>query len=140
MPLYHDPQPLAQLRARYPDAVATIHDVESVRLGVAPDPSSDPRHVFDWPDGLHMIVSRGRLPCGHVVIHFSASVRPGSPAHLAVERAVVEHGREACLPWVEGRFRLLSGWRGEVRFLGWSEGKGVPHWHVPQPQPDPMRG
>jgi hypothetical protein len=49
------PQPYAQLRARYPEAVQTFM---VVGRDVA---SNSPSHVFDTDDGLRFIISRDKL-------------------------------------------------------------------------------
>lgn len=75
------PDSLAALRDRAGNALLDIHDMESIRLGVASPPSSLPQHVFDTEHGFRLCVSRERVPCGCIVTHLSSSLRVGSPFH-----------------------------------------------------------
>jgi len=52
-----EPQEMKTMMARYHEAVKETNDVELIAAGKAPVPSKDRKHVFDFPDGLRVIVS-----------------------------------------------------------------------------------
>lgn len=61
MPDYHppsfDPAPAYKHALRLERALETVFDAEKVRRDEVPPPSSLPKHIFDWEDGLRVIVS-----------------------------------------------------------------------------------
>ena len=73
------PEALSVLQSRYAAAIANIYDIEAIDAGHQPRPSNQPQHVFDWADGLRLIVSRDRFPDGRTAIHVSGSLLSGSP-------------------------------------------------------------
>lgn len=52
------PQPEKKLRSRFNEAISPTVDIESVNIGVAAPPGSMPRCIFDWKDGLRMLIYR----------------------------------------------------------------------------------
>lgn len=52
------PQPLDKLQQRFPAALVRPIDTEAVCKGEIPPVASFPHHVFDFPDGARLIVSR----------------------------------------------------------------------------------
>jgi hypothetical protein len=114
--------------------VATPCDSESIGLGIGVRPGENRRHVFDCEDGIRLIVSRddtGDAEVG-VALHLSGSIRPDSDAWHDIRRAATGRGaREAAVEFarrVVARWRDVSGDAGPLEFLGFSGGKGVPHW------------
>lgn len=87
--------------------------------------------MFDFEDGLRLIVSRERLPGGAVRLHVSASFRPDSRVAYYVTRQVDRDGPGvAARRWAAGipeRFRQLAGGGAEIRLLGFSV-LGIPHF------------
>lgn len=122
-----DPQPVSTLRERFQDALAEVFDIESIRLGVGVRPSDCRKCVFDFPDGLRLIVSKERMPDGALFRHFSASAHPGTTFYrwLAKQRKL-----NRALKIIKHRYRELSGDEREAEFVGLSENKGVPHWYI----------
>jgi hypothetical protein len=54
------PRPEAELRARFPLALAEVSDRDVALLEPSADPESTPANVFDFAGGLRLIVSRDR--------------------------------------------------------------------------------
>jgi len=135
-PIEYSPEPLTALRARYPRALEFLYDCAAVRDGGAITPGEVAANVFDFDDGLRLIVSRERLPEGVETVHLSASIRPGSRMAAEVERQVArrdpEHVASAHKRWAAGipeRFRQLAGDGFRLLFVGFSD-KAVPHWYA----------
>lgn len=128
------PEPEAALRARYPAALAELYDAEGVRLGSVTPPTRRRPNVFDFEDGLRLIVSRDDHGGeAGVVVHLSAGLGTGT----ALERTLRGAHCPGCVvallcERVEGAWRTLRG-RGRLRFLGLSGGD-VPHWIAPAPR------
>jgi hypothetical protein len=117
---------ISRMRARYPEAVAICYDAEAMARTGEPRIGQLPEHVFDWPDGVRLIVSRERHAGYGIGVHVSASFPPTSQ----FARALAECQR----PWkrfleiAEHRFREISGHDGRAELVGVSDTKGVPHW------------
>lgn len=114
-----NPQPLAELKARFTQALVDSYSVEKILADAALRPGSKPQHVFDCEDGLRLIVSRDRLQ-GKEVIHFSASV----------DRARYR-GRfdKSLMKLMVRRFAELSGFAETPTFVRFSD-EGIPHWII----------
>lgn len=119
----HQPETLIDAQRRYPAAVAEVYDVESIKLGTVDPPSRHRRHVFDFADGLRLIISRERYEDGRLLVHVSASFACGSELHRQFP-GLMEFMRLACR-----RFWDVSGDRRVMRFVGITCGN-VPHWLV----------
>ena len=78
MALPFEPELEEGLQARYKDAVAEVIDIREIKSGVRATPGKERRHVFDFYDGLRLIVSR-ETDGTHKTIHFSASMSPTNP-------------------------------------------------------------
>jgi hypothetical protein len=129
------PESVEVLRARYPEAVAEIVDLEGVRLGSVATPGQSRRHVFDTREGVRLIVSRERTePTGVVVVHLSGSLLDGSPVEETLTAVARTHGPREVAQQLCGRiealFREVSGETRELIFLGFTPDKGIPHWHL----------
>jgi hypothetical protein len=122
----HNPQSLGAMRARFLEAIAESK-LEFAKHG------SRAECVFDFKDGVRLIVSRTPLPLAtdRQVIHVSASARPGSSSWRRLQEA---DGGIWFTKIVACRFADLAegnGMRGTVRlqFVECDE-HGVPHWQV----------
>lgn len=73
-----EPEPTELLRLRYADAVKDVIDINRVAKKLVLPPSKFRKHVFDFDDGLRIIVSRDSDGL-RTFLHFSASVSPDSP-------------------------------------------------------------
>jgi hypothetical protein len=70
------PEEEEALKARFPRALAETVDTEAVRLGTALPPTKRPANVFDYEDGMHLVVSRDQPTRGSAMVHVSASLVP----------------------------------------------------------------
>jgi hypothetical protein len=136
--LPYEPEPLERIQARFPKALEPIYDMRLVAKGWQPCPGALRPHVFDFDDGLRLIVIRERFPrrrgdhvAAAVHLHVSASFEPG----LSLERDFKQRLRRDSahrvvsrwfVPLVERRFAQFSGV--PLVFHGLSPDKGVPHW------------
>lgn len=123
------PEPIASMRARYPAARKTLYVQEDVAAGRQVAPSGLRQHVFDFEDGLRLIISRDRDPTGLVVMHLSASAQDGSHMHGAICRGEV--GMPEFFDRVKLEWQTLSGSTQLPQLIGISD-KYVPHWIVPE--------
>ena len=90
-------------------------------------PGLHPEHVFDFHDGLRLIVSLDRYQHG-THLHVSASVFPRSKLHDRIERGTLTMpGFQAI---VKDRVGHLSGLDVEFAFV--TSEKRVPHFYHPQ--------
>lgn len=117
------------LRLRYPAAVAPLVDRIDVEAGRRVRPGAERRHVFDWPDGVRLIVSREMIDrtTGVVGVHMSASVSSHGEAYERLTRIKGVRAASAFLDLAMARWVELSGGPIEATFIGFSPGL-VPHW------------
>lgn len=123
MPLPNHPEPLTALRARFALALAATIDAEAVEAGLVDRPGQQRQHVFDFLNGLRLIVSRDRHPDGTRYLHVSASAFGLTEAQI--RSGVLEP--PGFLALVRAAYRELSDDRRELPLVGFSE-KGVPHF------------
>lgn len=109
---------VAALRARYSAAISRTFEVVDLASGRGQRPGESRDHVFDFEDGVRLIISRERFPSGEVVVHFSASVDTARVGQVGAE----------FLGAAVGHFREISMYDGPIRLIGISQGAGVPHW------------
>jgi hypothetical protein len=127
-----NPESLASLQARYPAALEPIYDATAIMAG-AIRPGEIAANIFDFSDGLRLIISRDRLPDGQVVLHVSASQAEHS--RMADELrllAGVKPKREVIQTWLldlPRRFRELSGDQRPLEFIGLSD-RLIPHFFI----------
>jgi len=67
-----EPESFDAMKARFALAVAEPVDTNEVREGLRPPPSRDRRHVFDFEDGMRLVVSVDRV-IDKEFLHVSAS-------------------------------------------------------------------
>lgn len=109
------PEPLEQLKSRFPKALEKVWKVTDPM----PDrPGLHREHLFDFESGLRLLVSKDKLPqFQEPEIHVSASWEWNPPK-------TVEEMRQA----VGEAYRSLGG-TGLLYFIGFSEA-AIPHWVV----------
>jgi len=71
-------QDLAALQARLPAALAMDVVIEECIADPSRRPGANPRHVFDFPDGMRLIVSFDTWQGQPPILHVSASYVPDS--------------------------------------------------------------
>lgn len=134
MGLPFKPEPLAAMRARYPEAVKDVMDYESYVLGTIQRPGQSRRHVFDHEDGLRLIFSRDSSDKGLVFLHASASIESGSRLFHEARGISRRSGGSLnhVMDWLDGlarpRIEELSGQAMELWF--WHH--FIPHFWKPE--------
>ena len=95
-----EPETEEALANRYPEAIAEAINVEDIKAGKRETPGKERRHVFDFYDGLRLIISRETN--GEVeFVHFSASMNPVNPFN--------EDGKVDYIKFVVGHIMGLNG-------------------------------
>ncbi len=134
MPLPFDPQPLNVLQQRWPLALERRFDAESVCLGSRMRPDELPSQVFDFQDGLRLIVSVEEHR-GQARLHVSASITPQYPLtdwlFQLAETKTAAHVMEQFRRTAEASFSLISRIDCEELELVQVTEQGVPHWVAP---------
>jgi len=123
------PESLARLRSRYRAALIKVFDC---RRGVPyPQPSQLRGHVFDFEDGMRMVISRERVSETEQWLHMSTSFVPGTKnGNLLKRRALT---KEQFLELALETFAKLSHDHGPLEFIALTGEKGIPHWHRVEP-------
>ena len=85
-----NPQPLEQLKARFHEAISTLYNQIEVKEGNQPLPSKRPENVFDFGDGVRLIISREETPEGNQVIHISGSICK-EDGRLILDEILIQH-------------------------------------------------
>ena len=125
------PEPLDQLRARYPAALVRVVDSSKVATGEEEFPGQIRTHVFDYNEdelGIRFVIYRENDPNLGLVIHFSAS--------WVEESKLVKSARlgGVTIPHLEDIavliFQSISRDYREPALIAISPGAGVPHWVI----------
>lgn len=132
----YDIKTATEHRPRWPAAVAKVWNMNAVYDAAMADPNYNhpgarPENIFDFHDGLRLIVSMEQFDWGEH-LHVSASVRPDSPLYRDVAKGRID--------MVELTHRVIN----RVHFLGGptvhfgflTPGKGVPHYYHPPLPPE----
>ncbi len=131
-PLAFEAQPITALAARYQKALEGVFTQARVQAGERPGLIR--AHVFDFENGLRLIISRDETykgPEGH--LHVSASVedRDDCTAAIAIRHMIahagIAAGKRTLQELAMAAFATIAG-RPMPLFLGWTHDKGVPHW------------
>ena len=129
-------EPLGQLQARFPRALQKVFDQFAIESSGATRPGQLQANVFDFEDGLRLIVSREQRVSGQIVLHVSASFQREcaivtqlkpllEAAKTQADRMAVAEGWAATIP---GRYAELAGDTGEpITLAKWSDGM-IPHF------------
>lgn len=126
MALPLEPEPIEVLRARFGDALRRSYGPQEIERDPEADgPGLHREHVFDFTDGLRLIVSYDHLDQSQPepILHVSASARTGSPARREVGTI------EALLEYVQKAMSSLAQMAVPLAFLG-IEGH-IPRWVGP---------
>jgi hypothetical protein len=139
--LEFEPEAINEAAARFAAAI----DTEPYVAGEEPRPGTQRRHVFDFPDGLRLIVSRDQYPAPlgkrpMVGIHMSASMHDGQPLAKEIAQAITEDRYPGVsAPYVATklidmaavqRFRAMCGYDKKLRPKQVSP-SGVLHYSIP---------
>lgn len=125
-----DPKSVDEHTARWPLAVADVWDYRGELPPDTDRPGLHPDHLFDFRDGLRLLVSTDRYDFGDF-LHVSASCQPDSPIwHRVVRRELTRNGL------LEEVRSIVLGIGGRAVSLGyWSEMRGIPHLFDPDIKP-----
>lgn len=127
----YDPELVQVMRKRLPRAVDRTFDPVVLKADPSKTPGKSRRHVFDFTDGMRLIVSN-ELGIG---LHVSASFIPNTPLERRLKKALRAAGPEAACDRMrregEDAFRRLAGPTTVLESLGFSDEKGVAHWRAP---------
>lgn len=77
MAIPFQPEPVEKLKARYSEALKDTYIQLDVSRGLQSRPGEHRKHVFDFYDGIRLIVSKEKSPLnagGKILIHYSGSV------------------------------------------------------------------
>lgn len=91
-----EPEPASQLRARMPDALYEIYSVLDILAGKAETPGKFRRHVFDFPHGVRMILSKEKyhlLNNGEPFVHASFSISVPNYKKSSLRAVLKDFGR-----------------------------------------------
>lgn len=126
-PLPINPQPLATLKQRFADAVKDVYNVETIAANPGDRPGQKEQHIFDFEDGIRLIVSRDRFK-EKEVLHFSASVFEGYDIEAGLHpRLYLAKFLGECTAHITE----LSGCKtDDVVLVAITKDKGVPHWII----------
>lgn len=129
-----NPETLDQARDRYSAAIREVYDLNDPRSFMDNRPSNKPQNVFDFEDGLRLIVSREKWIDRNIRgTHVSASFSVTST--LWQEVKVMANPIMTFRHIAFDRWRYMAGRhpmeirREEETFLGLSE-HGIPHWFI----------
>lgn len=89
MALDFKPQPVEAMRRRYLAALRHEYDVARVLEGLEPRAGTHRRHVFDFHDGIRLILSRDRMNKLQL-LHASASLQPTWPFYVELEKQIAK--------------------------------------------------
>jgi hypothetical protein len=94
-------------------------------------PSNTEANIFDFAQGVRLVIWRGQADTGTVSIHVLAALCEDSPIYAVLERRGGE-GLHELHEMASGLFALISGFV-PLHFTGVYDvdGHGVPHWVGP---------
>ncbi len=106
------PETLEALQARYHLALEDAFEEELIRLGTQSVPGGDPRNLFDFDDGLRLIVTRDIAMCGCQKLTVSGWATPRGPHYFDPASLTMNEIGRKCMAFagvVAERFHRLSG-------------------------------
>jgi hypothetical protein len=125
-----------QMRARLPAALARIWEVWELMKGPADKivgPGGHAEHVFDWADGIRLIISFDRVVQGSSPrLHVSGSFGEGLAYGLVIETAPESVRLPVFLATIHQRLKALVGAAVDLHLVFLSPA-GVPHLLGPTP-------
>lgn len=115
-----EPQPTSDLKGRFANALLRSWSVAKVSDNQNERPGNKPENNFDFYEGIRLIISRDHHE-GKEYIHVSGSI---DPTYFKGARNDIQ----GCLDLMLKLFRQISGYTGEMKYMGLTSGKWVPHW------------
>lgn len=123
-----EPGTLDQHRDRFDALLERPIDIRKCKRGKVKCPGQLREHVFDWPEGLRVIISLEQFPDGIQNLHFSASA--GRNSEFAQQIALLNPRLHAKIFVSHARTKIeaVTGFNiGPPRFI---TGRGVFHWYL----------
>src|SRR5262245_30169010 len=120
MGLPHRPESIASMRDRYKKALVKIWETDK---GFSDRPGLHREHVFDFEDGMRLLVSTDRMPDLEIITHISASCGDRDK-QMTIMFSLFEEE-------VLNKWRQISGAGERFHFhlIGLSQ-NNIPHWYV----------
>ena len=122
-------EPLKDLQARYPQALDFVYDSDAMRDSNAIRPGEVAAKLFDFEDGLRLLISLERRPQG-TVLHLSSSFEAGTELYHFFEKETATKSptqiMELFIEMTKERFVELSGDTQVPPFIGVSN--FIPHF------------
>ena len=127
------PEPLEQLQARYHLALDPLYVIIDEKQAEWHNIGKQPKHCFDFPNGLRLIISRERMamsgaPPNEIIIHVSASFDPSSRYFADIKAGLFS--LQQLHTFVRKHFLELSADTRPLEFIAMTVPKGVPHYAV----------
>lgn len=133
-PVPVNPEPLDALKARFPKALEFVFDAVGIRDKGLIRPGECVANVFDFEDGIRLIVSRELMPDRTRVLHFSASVFDPDRLKNRLERIIWTMSPAVRKAWFIGEcvhlWKRLSDDKRQTNFVGFTESEQVAHWCI----------
>ena len=123
------PQTVDALQARYAAALVELYDHRAIAARRQRRPGIHPHQVFDFSDGLRLIISRDRQRDQRTGIFVSGSIVPQTALEERL-KALGTNAATALCAIVSERWQAVARSDRVPEFRGWSTGKGVPHFVV----------
>jgi hypothetical protein len=113
-----EPEPTIVLKARYPEAIKDIYDPRKIAAKPELAPSKKRKHVFDFEDGLRLIVSVDKNGMNQLT-HYSASMYPTNPFTDGAKFLgfILEHIKELRTTPMTGQIVATSTKQGIIHLL-----------------------
>jgi hypothetical protein len=124
------PMTIDQNKVRWNMVKDRVFNIQQVLAGREPQPGNCPECVFDFHDGLRVVMSRELTPDGERLFHASASAIPDSELYkrIAARNKNSSGMLREFLGRVEADVMTMTG--RVITLAGFSEGKRVPHWYA----------
>ncbi len=132
------PETIDEVKRRYPSAVRDVYDTKQIHLGHQERPSNQRKHVFDFFDGMRLIISHetGEIKpsdCDEFV-HVSASFEEKSLIASKLRHLAGIKGKRIVqikfCDMAKKRFQCISGESCSLVPAGVSK-ENIPHWYLP---------
>lgn len=118
-----NPQPLEELKARYPKALEKLYIQLDVASGKRLRPAWNKDNVFDFLDGIRLVISKEQQPDGRLVIHIAGSVTDVLPEAIKQELFHIIDLTDTHIHHIVEHYALVSGNLGALEVVGISNEK-----------------
>lgn len=138
------PHTVEEHKLRWPGAMVEVLDSESVKIGVSSEAAQREANLFDFQDGLRLIVSREQT-LKDKQLHLIGTMLPNSELWAIVCRD--QHSSrppklsvEAFQQLIVERFEAIVDRPIALKFMGFGFRDHTPHWTAPDPYETPPTG